>query len=158
MISLNLNARDRIKLPASEFPTRADVYTCDKCGWDITKHFHPVRAHVWAAMGPDKYVCRCGEKYLTGATEWDYFSERERRKRVGDTFGLGLVFSAMISVLSVVVYLVLHFVFHRSREAFAIAFFITAFPFFLMVVPFGIEVAASVWRTRVGADIAPGRK
>jgi len=109
-------------------------------------------------MGPDKYVCRCGEKYLTGATEWDYFSERERRKRVGDTFGLGLVFSAMISVLSVVVYLVLHFVFHRSREAFAIAFFITAFPFFLMVVPFGIEVAASVWRTRVGADIAPGRK
>jgi len=111
MISLNLNARDRITLPASAFPTRADVYTCDQCGRDITNHLHPGRAHVWAAMGPVTYRCRCGEKYLTGATEWDYFSGRERQKRVRDTLGLGLVFSAMISVLSVVVYLVLHFVF-----------------------------------------------
>jgi hypothetical protein len=58
-----------IKRPASEFPDPADVYLCDKCGGDITAHLHRGRAHVRQPLGPVKYVCRCGQAYLSGATE-----------------------------------------------------------------------------------------
>jgi hypothetical protein len=97
MLSLNLGARPLITLPASAFPNGADVYVCDKCGRDITRHFRPGRAHVWAPMGPERYLCLCGQRYLTGATEWDHLSDWERNRRVKDTLGLGVLFSAMFS-------------------------------------------------------------
>jgi hypothetical protein len=77
MLSLNLVTRPLITLPASAFPNRADVYVCDKCGRDITKHLRPGQSHTWAPMGRERYLCLCGQKYLTGAREWDHFSERE---------------------------------------------------------------------------------
>jgi hypothetical protein len=96
MLSLNLGARPLVKLPASAFPDRADIYVCDKCGRDITRHFRPGQAHVWAPMGPERCLCLCGERYLTGAKEWDHFSDWERNRRVGDTLGLGILFSAIV--------------------------------------------------------------
>jgi hypothetical protein len=101
-------------------------------------------------MGPERYSCRCGEKYRTGATEWIHLGERERQKRIQETAAMGFLFSLLISILSVPAYLVLRFAFHRSREALAIGLLITTFPFFLIVLQLALDVAASVWRTRSG--------
>jgi hypothetical protein len=49
--------------------------------------------------------------------------------------------------------LVAYFGLHRSKGALIGALAITALPFLLMNVPFWFEVAASVWRTRVGSSI-----
>jgi hypothetical protein len=79
MTSLNLSAPHPTTLSASAFPTSADVYLCDKCGRDVTKHLHRGQAHVWKPIDPNRYQCRCGEKYLIGATEWDHLGEWERK-------------------------------------------------------------------------------
>jgi hypothetical protein len=154
MLSLNLGSRPLIRLPASAFPSAADLYVCDKCGRDITKHLHPGRAHTWAPMGPERYACSCGQKYLTGATEWDHFGERERKHRVRDTFGLGVLFSAMSSIPGLLVYLALHFVFGLRRGALVTGLVIAAAPFVLMQITFWPDVVASMWRTRAGASSA----
>src|SRR3954467_4255812 len=75
-----------VGLPASAFPNRAAAYFCDNCQRDMTKHLHPGRAHVWQAMGPSRYICRCGQEWPTGALEWDQFSAVERQRRLRDTF------------------------------------------------------------------------
>jgi len=157
MLSLNLGARPLVKLPASAFPDRADIYVCDKCGRDITRHFRPGQAHVWAPMGPERCLCLCGERYLTGAKEWDHFSDWERNRRVGDTLGLGILFSAMFSILGLLAYVVLHFVFGLRGGALVTGLVITALPFSLMQIAFWPEVFASMWRTRVGSRIPSGQ-
>ena len=157
MLSLNLGARPLIKLPASAFPSRADVYVCDKCEQDISKHLRSGQAHVWAPMGPEQYRCGCGQKYLTGATEWDHFSERERRRRVRDSFGLGVLFSAIFSILGLLVYLLLHSVFGLREGALVTGLVITALPFSFIQIAFWPYVVASMWRTRVGASNASQR-
>jgi hypothetical protein len=146
--SLNLSAPDATSLPASAFPTPADVYVCDKCGRDVTKHLHRGQAHVWKPVGPNRYQCRFGQKYLTGAMEWDQLGEWERKRRIGQTVGLGILCSAAFSIVGLVVYLALH----RSKAALICASAIAALPFLLMNVPFWLDVAASVWRTRVGTS------
>jgi hypothetical protein len=156
MLSLNLGARPLITLPASAFPNGADVYVCDKCGRDITRHFRPGRAHVWAPMGPERYLCLCGQRYLTGATEWDHLSDWERNRRVKDTLGLGVLFSAMFSILGLLAYLVLHFVLGLREGALVTGLVITALPFSLMQIGFWPGVVASMWRTRVGSRVASG--
>src|SRR5580704_11914550 len=137
MSSLNLTTRPRIQLPASSFPDRADVYVCDKYGLDITKHLHPGQAHTWKAMGPERYRCQCGRNYLTAATEWNHFSEWERKRRIQCTLG----FAA---------YLTLRYVFFLPRAGVIVGALIAAFPFLFMVVPFSLGVASSMWRTRGG--------
>jgi hypothetical protein len=157
MLSLNLSARPLVTLPATAFPNNADAYVCDKCGRDVTRHFRPGRAHVWAPMGPERFVCFCGQRYLTGATEWDHLGDWERNKRVGDTLGLGVLFSAMFSILGLLAYLFLRFAFGLREGALVTALVITALPFSLMQVTFWPGVIASMWRTRVGSSIAPRR-
>ena len=146
MQRLNLDAPKKTQLPASAFPTRADVYVCDKCGRKITKHFRPGQAHVWKPMGAERYRCRCGQLYLTGATEWDHLGNWERKRRVNQTSGLTLLFSVALSVPGFLVYLA----FHRSRGALIAGLVTTALPF-VLVVPFWLEVVASMWRTRIGS-------
>ena len=157
MFSLKLGARPVTKLPASAFPDRADVYICDKCGRDITKHLRPGQAHVWAPMGLEIFLCVCGQRYSTGATEWDHFSDWERNRRVRNTFGLGLLFSAMFSIPGLLAYLVLHFAFGLRQGALVTGLVITALPFSLMQIAFWPEVAASIWRTRVGTAFTSER-
>jgi hypothetical protein len=153
MTSLNLSTSSPTTLPASAFPTSADVYVCGKCGRDLTKHLHRGQAHVWKPMGPNRYQCRCGEKYRTGATEWDHLSEWERKRRIGQILGLGILCSVAFSIVGLVVYLGLH----RSKGALISASAITALPFLLMNVPFWFEVAASVWRTRISSRASERR-
>lgn len=157
MISLNLSARPLKKLPASAFPSRADVYVCDSCGRDITRHFFPGRAHTWAEMGPERYLCICGQMYMTGATEWDHLSEWERRRRARDTIAIGLISSAVTSVFGVLAYLVLHFVFWLQQGAIITGLVITAIPFLLIQITFWPGVAASKRRTRIGISVASER-
>jgi hypothetical protein len=144
-------------LAASAFPKRADIYKCDDCERDITKYLHPGRAHVWRAMGPERFQCTCGRIYLTGATEWDHLGDWERRNRISQTIGLGILFSAMASILGLLVYLVFYFGF-GCKEAAITALSIAVLPFVLMQVTFWPFVAASIWRTRVGTSIEVGKK
>src|SRR5712691_3427119 len=104
MQRLNLDVPHKTQLPASAFPTRADVYVCEKCGRDITRHLQAGQAHVWEPMGPERYRCRCGQTYLTGATEWDHLGDWERKRRVSQTTGLAFLFSVVLSVPGCVVY------------------------------------------------------
>jgi hypothetical protein len=105
-------------------------------------------------MGPERYRCRCGQKCLTGATEWDHFSEWERKRRIQLTLGFAVVFSAIISVFAVAAYLTLRYVFYLPQAGIVVGALITAFPFLLMVIPFSLAVASSMWRTRVGTRTA----
>lgn len=150
MDTLNLGGRPVVPLPGSAFPERADVYVCDKCGRDITKRFHPRQSHSWSPMGRETFICACGQRYQTGATEWDHFGDRERSKRAGDTLGIGLLLSAASSIVGAVVYLILRYAFGLQRTAILAAMALALLPFVLMQVTLWPGVAASIWRTRVG--------
>jgi hypothetical protein len=153
MLKPSLGARPPITRPASDFPERANIYVCDNCGTDITKHFRPGQSHVWRPMGPERYQCLCGKKYLTGAAEWDDFSRWERSGRIRYTLGMGLTFSTMISVLGLMVYLVLKFAFGVRAGAVGTGLIITALPFCLMQFAFWPSVFASMWRTRIASRV-----
>jgi hypothetical protein len=158
LTSLDLNPIGLVKtkLPASAFPQRADVYVCDKCGRDITKYFQPGRAHVHTPMGPERFLCRCGQKYLTGATEWDHLSEWDRKQRTVPIFLFGSVLSVVFAVPGVLVYLALR----RSTAALLSALAITALPFVLLVLaqlPGWLAILASIRRTRFGSSIVSER-
>ena len=157
MPSLNLTSRPLTKLPASAFPSRADVYVCDTCGRDVTKQLRPHRGHAWTPMGPERFLCPCGQKHLTGATEWDHFSERNRKQRVRQILGLGVLFSLLFSILGLLAYLVLHFVFGLKEGAFATGLVIAALPFFFVQITFWPYVVASMWRTRFATSVASQR-
>lgn len=150
MLSLNLGARSLVTLRASAFPDRADVYICDKCGRDVTRHFHALQSHSWSTIGRESYTCLCGEKYLTGATEWDHLDSSERIKSVGQTVFIGVFLSAGFSILGLVAYLALHFAFGLREAAVVAALAVTALPFVLMQIRFWPAVIASIWRTRAG--------
>jgi hypothetical protein len=102
-------------------------------------------------MGPERFLCLCGQRYLTGATEWDHFGDWERERRVRDTVGLGVLFSAMSSIPGLLACLVLYFVFGLREGALVTGLVITGLPFSLMQLGFWPGVIASMWRTRVGS-------
>jgi cation transporter-like permease len=108
-------------------------------------------------MGRETYICNCGQRYLTGATEWDHLGNREQKQRVGKTILLGVIFSAFISLLGIVVYLALRFGFGLRKEALLAAIFLTALPFILVQLTFWLGVAASMWRTRMRSRELEGR-
>ena len=99
-------------------------------------------------MGRETFVCECGQRYQTGATEWDHFGDNERSNRVGQTVGVGLLFSAMFSIVGLIAYLVLHFAFGFQKAAILTAMALAALPFVLMQITFWLGVVASIWRTR----------
>ena len=149
MLSLNLGPSHPIKLvPASSVPDRADGHLCDNCGRDLTKHFRRGHAHAWSPMGPVRFNCACGKSYLTGAMEWEHLSQFERRRRLREILGIGIVLSAASSIIALVTCLVLHFVFRFDRVALITATVITWFPFALVQVSFWPGVVQSIIRTR----------
>jgi len=99
-------------------------------------------------MGRERYRCLCGRRYLTGATEWDHLGDWERKRRVREVLILGVLFSAVLLVPCLVAY----FALRRSRLALITAAIITVLPFSFIIVSFSLEVAASMWRTRIGRD------
>lgn len=78
-------------MPASRFPERASAYFCDKCGEDITGRFHVRRGHGGMPLGPPIFYCACGERYLSGAREWDQLRSHEKRSEL-----VGLAASALL--------------------------------------------------------------
>lgn len=151
METLNLDRKEvgTKQLRASEFPEPADVYVCDKCGRDITGHLNRGRAHVQTPLGPSTYVC-CGQKYLSGAAEWDDLGDWERRQRLGDV-GLAIILSAVLAGFFILVHLAVK---HRSLAllvflAVATLFSIRLFPLFIAILVGPFEIAASLWRTRI---------
>jgi hypothetical protein len=98
-----------------------------------------------------RYRCKCGQAYLTGAVEWDFLSERERRNRVRQS-GLAVV---GVAPLVGFVFLLRSAMLHRSITLFIVCaaviipviFWCTLF----VVDPIreAFDVAASLWRTRV---------
>ena len=146
MIGLNLSDR-KTSLPASAFPERADIYICDQCQRDLTEHFVPGQAHVMQPLGPERYTCECGQRYLTGAVEWANLSEWDKRRRRLDAFGFGALLSVMLSIPGLCVYFVLRLL-HLPNVALFVALFIAACPLVLSATMFCAEVLASLWRTR----------
>lgn len=148
MQRLDLN---RTQLPASKFPDFADAYVCDKCGTDITEHLYRGRTPVWKPLGPARYICCCGEEYISGLVEWDDLGSVQKHVR-----------SLQIIVLLLLLFLPLEgFMFlvrstierggpllvGLSGAALLPAVFLLLF--FASFLLQGIEVAASLWRTRV---------
>ena len=142
---LHLN---KTRLPASAFPEPAEEYFCDKCERDITKHLHRHGGHGLRMVGREHYLCHCGQKYLTGATEWVHLGW-ERKLHIRSTFGESIVVSVLFAIVGFAIY----FGFGRSRAALIVAGVITALPFLLMQAAFWLEVAASIRRTRTGKNI-----
>ena len=152
MQTLKLNAT---QLPASKLslPLRADVYVCDKCGRDVTKHLHRGRAHVTPPLGPPRYTCVCGEQYATGVMEWDQMSPLERRHRL---FQIAL-YGTISGIPSAGFLLLLRATWvHVNGILFALSV-VAEVPGILFLVLFtsaGIEamdILQSMWRTRVAA-------
>ena len=152
MQALNLDPKQAtvIKRPASEFPDAADVYLCDKCGRDITAHLHRGRAHVRQPLGPVRYVCRCGQAYLSGATEWDYLSDWEKRQWLGDIPLIFILFVVVAAYGTAAYFGVMH------RSLITILLSIAGTPFalvflwlFILMSAIPFQIAASLLRTRV---------
>src|SRR5579863_7905493 len=144
------------ELRASEFPEPADVYLCDNCGRDITAHLHCGRAHVSRPLGPSRYVCPCGQKYLSGAVEWDNLSDWEQRHRLVDVWLAVIVFIAL-ALFSFLVYFAIT---HRSIVlctflAVVFLFSVGLVPLFMAILFFPLEIAASLWRTRIAPLFRP---
>jgi hypothetical protein len=157
MLSLNLSARSQVKLPASAFPQSADIYICNKCGQDITNQLHPPRPHSLPPIAPENYRCKCGEKYATGAIEWDHLSDWQKTNRLRGVFLFGIFVSVMSIIISGPIYLVLRYDFHVARAALVVAWLITVFPFCAISIPFLLDLAASVSRTRSATNVSSGK-
>jgi hypothetical protein len=134
-------------LPASAFPNPAMTYVCDNCGRDVTRHLHCGQAHVWQPMGPQRYTCRCGQRWLTGAVEWDHLGDWERRRRIRDTLAISVVSVILASIPATITYFALR---PWARTEVTTAAIILV-PLILSGAPFWIAVAASIWRTRFSA-------
>jgi hypothetical protein len=104
-------------------------------------------------MGPTRFVWRCGQRYLTGAIEWDHLGSSERHRRVWQTLWLGVLLSGMFSIVGTLIYLPLRFLLDLREAGFLVALFITALPFVWLQMTFWPEVLASMWRTRIGSSV-----
>jgi len=147
MQALNLSST----IPASRFPEPADVYVCDNCGRDITEHLHRGRPQVWRALGPVRYVCVCGAKYVTGAAEWDNLSESERKRRLRQ----GVVTLVFLGLILAPIGVLLYFAFNRGGFVLTVLAILSASPAIVCLALFlgtaldMMEIIASVYRTRV---------
>jgi hypothetical protein len=139
-----------IKRPASQFPEPADVYFCDQCRRDITTHLHRGRAHVRQPLGPVRYVCRCGQSYLSGATEWDYVSDWAQGYWLRDVLLIFILLPIIAAYGTLVYFAVVHnSVVMIALSVVAIPFALAALLIFVLTLPIPFEIAASILRTRV---------
>jgi hypothetical protein len=147
MANLNLSAR-KSQLPASAYPERADIYVCDKCEKDITRHFIAQQSHSWRPLGRERYLCQCGQSYLTGAVEWTNLSEYEKNRRIQGALVPGIIGSVIFSIFGLGAYLLLR-VLQFRRIALFTGLVITVFPFVAIVTTSLVGIALSSWRTKV---------
>jgi len=151
MQALNLDPKQSAikRLPASEFPESADVYVCDQCGRDLTVHLHRGRAHVRQPLGPVRYFCRCGQGYLSGATEWDYLSDWEKRQWLRDIPLILILFAALAGFMTFGYFALVRRSLIMIVLSFAgVPFAMVFFRLFLIMSVIPFEIVASRWRTR----------
>jgi hypothetical protein len=146
---LRESVKSIVKRPASEFPEAADVYVCDKCERDITRHLHRGRAHVRPRLGPVRYSCGCGQDYISGATEWDYLSNWEKRQWLRDIPLIFIFFAILAGSVSLVYFAVVRRnVILMALSFAAIPFGIVCFRLFIVMTAIPFQSAASLLRTR----------
>jgi hypothetical protein len=152
MQALNLGPKQpsATQRPASEFPEPADVYLCDKCARNVTAHLNLSRAHVRQPLGSVKYVCRCGQCYRSGATEWDYLNNWNKRQWLMD-IPLVLILFAGLAGYGVVAYLA---VLHRSLLMIVLSLIgipvaIVFLRLFIAMSTIPFQIAGSLLRTRL---------
>jgi hypothetical protein len=138
-----------IKRLASQFPEPADVYFCDQCRRNITTHLHRGRSHVRQPLGPVRYVCRCGQGYVSGATEWDDLSDWAQGYWLRDVL-LIFVLLPIIAAYGTLLYFALV---HRSVVTIALSvvgipFALAALLMLVLIFPIPFQIAASILRTR----------
>lgn len=147
-----LGCKNISRLPASRFPVPADHYFCDNCGRDLTKNLYRDRAPVWQPLRPMWYVCPCGQKYLSGAAEWDDLTAWEREQRIAQLL-IGFVLLALLVTPVILAYFALT---HGGAALLAVVG-IALIPSVLVAKPFGFvlidvyEIMVSIWRTRAVA-------
>lgn len=100
-------------------------------------------------IGPMRYTCACGKKYLTGATEWDYLSEWDKRQWRSD------VGTAMILLVLLLVPIALGFAARHRHGAILLAILVVvSIPSLVLLRLLGltllgfVDISRSVWRTR----------
>jgi len=114
---MNTDRATNTQLPASAFPEPAEVYICDNCGRDITRHLPRQQSPSSRAIGPQRYACACGQGWLTGLAEWDHMEGWERRNQIRGT----VLLSIILSVLATLTYLVLRYLFSWGGAGIAAA-------------------------------------
>jgi len=139
-------------VPASRFPRRADGYVCERSRRDLTKPFPPSRGHTWSPTAPERFNRPGGKTYLTGTSEWDHPEQSERSQRFPETLGIGMVVSAISSLLALVAYLLLPLAFRLGRAGVIAATSITCLPFIVVPITFWPSVVQSTLRTRFRCD------
>ena len=140
-------------LLASKFPERADAYVCDGCGRDITPKLHPGHAHVRQPLGSSTYTCHCGQKYLSGAIEWDQLGSWEKQQWMRD------VWLAIIVVAALILFVLTGYVAIKRRSlllscvmVLLALFSIPLWSLFSAILSIPFEIAASLWRTSVARN------
>lgn len=147
---LGLSDASLSSLPASRFPERAEVYLCDKCGEDITRHFYVRHGHGGTPIGSPTFYCVCGERYLSGAREWDQLRPYEKRSEfVGGGIAALFAVTFLVSLTAAALGIYRH---NRALTIAGVALTLLTSPFsvglwicFLMV----RDLATSIFRTRI---------
>lgn len=103
------------------------------------------------------YVCQCGQKYLSGAAEWDDLTAWQREQRIAQ-LSIGLVLFAILAIPLTLAYFALRY----GGAALIALVGVALIPSILAAKPFGFflldvyEIIASVCRTRLaGRRTAP---
>jgi len=148
---VNVLDLNKIQLPASEFPERAEIYVCDVCGIDITKHLPRGQAHAWDLLGRPFYRCKCGQRYRTFQREWDSLTDWEKRDYI-----VKFVVPWLATGILVVGFLLLVRSAYRYPSFLTVGLSILCFipkvvlaVFFILISYDLLELPASLWRTRV---------
>jgi hypothetical protein len=126
-------------------------YACDHCGRDLTKYLDRGHAHSFRILGPPAFICSCGQRFATGAQEWDYLDRYSRSNLLLMGPGLGAVAGLALIAFCSLVYFV------AARHSVVLFFLsVTALAPTAVFVPLAtagllqtMEIAASLWRTRI---------
>jgi len=114
----------------------------------------PARAQVRQPIGPMRYTCVCGKSYLTGATEWDYLSEWDKRQWRSDV-GIGVILLILLTIPFILGFAA----WHRQSLVLLAILIAAVIPSLLMLRLFGLTlvetlaIARSIWRTRFGPKV-----
>jgi hypothetical protein len=139
------------RLPASRFPEYAERYVCDVCGLDVASKIQRSSGHGGPSIGPERFSCICGARYLSGMVEWDHLHPFMRRQYLK---GLLVAPALLILPAALFVYLAGTAI-HRHSILFGVLACVEgliAIPFelFGIVAMFSLpSIAMSIWRTRI---------